>query len=213
MFAGAMTLTGCSNFDPEDQIYRIENDEVVLFVKDEFEQKFKKKGFIAEDFSWDNISKNDDGDLDIIYYDWCGRSKPYFGMMKIRLEETGEQNVQEAIKHFSSLDFVYNAKADIDSDNPPFCVIKNREIYNISYIMVTVNKEYKQDFLDLALNKYIDRKNVLAIEYSEWVEKEDREYGAIEVFLKKRSYKETIALTEYLNTLEFVESTNNIYQV
>ncbi len=66
VFAGAMTLTGCSNVHKlKDQVYGYFDNRIRLLLKGEYEQQFKD-GLTAENLAFDNIKRYKNGEPTMI---------------------------------------------------------------------------------------------------------------------------------------------------
>ncbi|MCH5164231.1 MAG: hypothetical protein J1F36_04365 [Clostridiales bacterium] len=78
------------------------DDSVYVHIGSEYKDKFLAREFTVEDFSWDNVER-------LKYYFGFNDSHPDYGLICVYLKEHGMKQVEEAIEHFSSLEFVESA--------------------------------------------------------------------------------------------------------
>lgn len=90
-------FTGCNKED-------IAIDSVSVSIKEEYKDKFLLKDFSIDDFKWENIDR-------IEYRTWHSNSNPEIGFLTVYLKNHGRKKVNDAVKHFNSLDFVHIAES------------------------------------------------------------------------------------------------------
>ena len=101
-------LSGCSN--------RYYNDQIEVFVKVEYLEKFNEKNFTLEDFNFDNIDKF----YYFIYQEVGVDGDRMHGSehLRVYLKKCGRNQVEKAINHFKQLEFVERVEKVIQGTDP-----------------------------------------------------------------------------------------------
>lgn len=92
-------LSSCSNSADYDL------GSVLVTIKDSYKENFQTNNIIIEDFKWENISE-------INYGEWSVGQN--IGYMTVSLEVYGIKEVENAINHFVTLDFVQSAEKNFN---------------------------------------------------------------------------------------------------
>lgn len=74
---------------------------VLVTIKESYKEKFQTNNIIIEDFKWENIAE-------INYGEWSAGQN--IGYMRVSLKVYGINEVENAINHFVTLDFVQSAE-------------------------------------------------------------------------------------------------------
>lgn len=72
-------------------------ERLIVYVNEEYKDRFLKKEINAEDFNWDNV-------YDITLYEWDEETA--CGKILFNLKETGRRQIEEAKSHIEKLSFV-----------------------------------------------------------------------------------------------------------
>ena len=78
-------------------------DSVYVYVGLEYKDAFLEEQFTIEDFQWPNVERVD-------YRRGFDEYHPNKGTILVYLKEHGQKQVEEAIEHFKTLDFVEDAE-------------------------------------------------------------------------------------------------------
>lgn len=75
---------------------------VIVTIKSEYKDEFEEEKITIEDLLYDNIESIEYGEWDYEHD---------YGLITVYLKKTGKKQVEQAIKHFLTLEFVLTAEA------------------------------------------------------------------------------------------------------
>jgi hypothetical protein len=185
MFSGFREIF--QNFEPYDPGDEISLNVVIVNVKVEFQQQFTEQYFTIEDFEFQNIES-------IEYYPFgIGNENKTNGYIKVYLKEAGREQVLEAVEHFKTLSFAYNATV--------------KSIYAVDKISVTIKEDFHQKFIEQKFSlEDFKWSNVESITYGTWYEYEYQpSFGVMTIHLKEYGKQQVIDAVEHFRRFNFVE--------
>lgn len=154
---------------------------VVVEVKADYRSNFENKEITVESFNWDNIQT-------IEYSSW--NENRNVGKIYVYLKRIGEEEANEVVNHFKTLNFVSSVKKDKQGD------------YSLDQVIVVIKDEYRSQFETQEITKEsLGWDNIKNIKYQTW----SGTYNVIVVFFNNFGKQEVFDAINHFNTLDFVE--------
>ncbi|MDE7158847.1 MAG: hypothetical protein K2N74_04650 [Clostridiales bacterium] len=179
-------------------------NEVFVYIKKEYKEKFLNREFTAEDFHLDNIDR-------INPLKWSENCIPECGIMQVFLKKTGEKFVKEAVEQTKSLDFAEDAEpcCNYHGDKfirPDLGATYPQIYYSLRLFHVKLNSEYKEKFTAKSYLPADFGDNVKRIYYGSGQTWSGEEAYWLELWLKDAGERELREAMDTALGLPFVES-------